>query len=85
MVFRPQDVDLADLASSLERALGRLSPPGYREGKTTFRDLVVRELQCSELEAELVVDTMVERGFLRFTGDPAAPVEVGVWRIHIDL
>lgn len=81
MSFRPEDVDLADVTESLERELSGSSPVGYAEGKTTLRDLVVALLQCSELEAEQVVDTMVARGFLRFSGDPSAPVDDGVWSV----
>lgn len=81
MSFSPEDIDLADLAESLERELGGRAPVGYVEGKTALRDLVVQLLRCSELEAEKVVDTMDARGFLSFTGDPGAPVDDGVWLI----
>jgi len=81
MSFRPEEVDLADLAESLERELAGNTPVGYSEGKTALRDMVVSLLESSELEAEQVVDTMVARGFLRFTGDPTAPVDDGVWQV----
>jgi hypothetical protein len=81
MSFRPEDVDLADLADALDRELEGSTPAGYVEGKTALRDLVVGLLECSELEAEQVVDTMVARGFLRFSGDPSAPIDDGVWRV----
>jgi hypothetical protein len=37
---------------------------GSLAGRTAFRDAVVEVLRCSELEAELIVDTLVARGFL---------------------
>jgi hypothetical protein len=36
---------------------------------------VAEELNCSELEAEEIVDTLVERGFARYQGDPAAALD----------
>lgn len=83
MTFRPEDVDLADLAEDLVRELGGTAPAGYVEGKTNVRDIVVGLLACSELESEQVVDTMIARGFLRFTGDPLAPSDVGVWEVDV--
>jgi hypothetical protein len=34
-------------------------------GRTTLRDEVVQRLDCSMLEAEHMVDTLVARGFVR--------------------
>ena len=66
------DIDLARLARDLSEALGQHPPEGYLRGKTTMRDAVMRRLGCSSLEAEELVDTMELRGFVRFSGDPAA-------------
>lgn len=77
----PEDIDLADLAETLEGSLTNIPVAGYVEGKTALRDMVVSELCCSELEAEQVVDTMVASGFLRFSGDPLGPSDDGVWRV----
>jgi hypothetical protein len=85
MSFRPEDVDLADLTEALERELDGNAPVGYAEGKTALRDLVVGLLECSELEAEQVVDTMVARGFLRFSGDPSAPIDDGLWSVDTSV
>lgn len=79
MSFRPEDVDLAEVAESLERTTSGVPLMGYFEGKTALRDLVVTELGCSELEAEQVVDTMVSTGFLRYSGDLRAPTDEGLW------
>jgi potassium-dependent mechanosensitive channel len=61
--FDPEAVDLANLASMLKEAAGR-SVVGAVVGRTRLRDEVVRHLQCSQLEGEQIVDTMVARGFL---------------------
>ena len=60
----PESIDLARLTGQLREAV---SPPvqGSVEGRTRLRDAAVRILDCSLLEAERVIDTMVSRGFLR--------------------
>lgn len=59
----PESIDLAVLARHLRTALGS-SVPGAVVGRTALRDEVVRRLDCSQLEAELLIDTMVGRAFL---------------------
>lgn len=81
MKLHPEDVDLADLALSLQAELERGSTTGYLEGRTVLRDHVMATLNSSELEAEELIDTMVSRGFLRFTGDPAGSSPEGFWRV----
>lgn len=61
--FDPESVDLAVLAQQLVSALGA-HVEGAVIGKTRLRDEVVRQLGCSLLEGEQVVDTMVARSFL---------------------
>ena len=86
MSFRPEEIDLAELASTIRRELVGFSPiVGYAEGKTVLRDRVVTLLDCSELEAEELVDTLVARGFLRFSGDPSLPIDDGTWQIEVDV
>lgn len=86
MSFRPEEIDLADVAGTVQRGLLGSSPVmGFAEGKTVLRDQVVELLGCSELEAEELVDTMVARGFFRFSGDPGSPVDDGIWRIEVDV
>jgi hypothetical protein len=75
MTFRPEDIDLAEVADGLRRTFGDRGPTGYLPGRTAFRDALVVQLECSQLEAELVVDTMIARGFLRYEGDPTAKVD----------
>jgi hypothetical protein len=58
-----ESVDLAQLARRLRETCGP-SIEGPLMGRTCFRDAVVKHLGCSELEAEQLVDTMVQRGFL---------------------
>ncbi|MBI5546679.1 MAG: hypothetical protein HY901_22580 [Deltaproteobacteria bacterium] len=65
------DVDLAQLAQSLRERAPAGEPRGYLRGKAALRDMVVRILGCSELEAEDLVETLESRGYLRFEGNPA--------------
>jgi hypothetical protein len=59
----PESIDLAVLARHLRTVLGS-SVPGAVVGRTVLRDEVLRRLDCSQLEAELLIDTMVGRAFL---------------------
>jgi hypothetical protein len=59
-----EEIDLAVLARSLEARVPVGARTGSLVGRTAFRDVVVDVLGCSELEAELIVDTLVARGFL---------------------
>lgn len=74
-----EEIDLAVVTEELRR---RLPDPleGFVRGRTIARDAVATQLGCSELEAERLVDTMIGRGFLRFSGDAARATEGGVWR-----
>jgi len=60
----PESIDLADLAKVLRASCGPVLP-GDAVGKTRIRDQLVIHLNCSELEAELLVDTMIARGFVK--------------------
>jgi hypothetical protein len=75
IVFRPDDVDLAQLADALKRTFENSPPIGYLLGRTALRDAVVDHLRCSLLEAEQLVDTMVSRGFLQYQGAPAEKID----------
>jgi hypothetical protein len=70
-----EEVDLAELTAALRARFGGSRPVGYLDGRTALRDAVAEELNCSELEAEEIVDTLVERGFARYQGDPAAALD----------
>jgi len=72
-----EEVDLAEVTAALRRRFSGAAPAGYLDGRTALRDAVVDELRCSELEAEELVDTLVARGFIRYEGDPSAPLEDG--------
>jgi hypothetical protein len=68
-----EDVDLAELAERIRSHIPPTEPPvGYLRGRSYFRDILVAELGCSELEAEELVDTLEMNRYLRFEGDPAA-------------
>ncbi len=83
--FEPEEVDLEDLAVRLGQAFGEVPPVGYLPGRTALRDAVASQLGCSQLQAEEVVDTMVERGFLRYLGPTIEGVdELEPWSIVPD-
>ena len=42
-------------------------------GRTVLRDAVAHHLRCSQLRAEMVVDTLIARGFIRPDETPGAP------------
>ncbi len=74
------DLDLRDLAARLSTQEGEFR--GYLRGKSALRDAVEALVECSELEAEELVDTLESRGYLRYTADPAAPSEASApWQI----
>ena len=62
--FDPESVDLEELARKLRERCGH-SIEDVVVGRTLLRDEVVRSLDCSMLEAEQLVDTMIDRGFVR--------------------
>lgn len=68
----PEDLDLAELARDLQRALHHRGAEGYLRGKSLMRDLLVEEHRFSQLEAEELVDTLELQGFLHFLGDPSS-------------
>jgi hypothetical protein len=73
--FRPEDIDLAEVAASLQDQFRNQLPVGYIPGKTKIRDAVMSKLGCSALEAERIVDTMSMRGFLRYGGTPSGALD----------
>ncbi|HVY25725.1 MAG TPA: hypothetical protein VHB79_04210 [Polyangiaceae bacterium] len=61
------------MSQSLERLFhSRVVPGSLLEGKTRLRDATASLLQCSQLEAENIVETLVARGFARFHQRPDA-------------
>ncbi len=69
----PESVDLADLATVLQSKLGRVVD-GDVVALTRMRDVVADHLECSALEAELLVDTMAGRGFVRRETGPTGAI-----------
>lgn len=61
--LNPEEVDLAVVARALRSACGPIVE-GSIVGRTLLRDEVARYLECSQLEAEHIVDTMIARGFV---------------------
>ena len=81
MQFSIDDVDLASVAQRLKRVFSNAPPQGYVLGRSAFRDAVVEQLGCSELEAENLVDTLVNLGYLRFKGSPEQVDNLEPWVI----
>jgi hypothetical protein len=80
--FEPEEIDLETIAERLMEVFGEMPPIGYLPGRTALRDAVMSQLGCSELQAEEIVDTMVERGFLRYKGPTYDAVdELEPWQI----
>lgn len=79
-----ESVDLAELATMLRRTFAGSPPAGYIRGRTDMRDAVAAHLGSSEATAENIVETMIGRGFLRFSGDPTSPgSETFLWEIAV--
>lgn len=72
-----ESVDLADLTERLRHRFEAAPPIGYLNGRTVIRDAVASELDCSELEAENIVDTLIAQGFVRYGGDPTFEIDDG--------
>jgi len=70
----PESIDLAELAVVLRSACGG-TIAGAVVGRTRLRDEVSRHLECSQLEAERIVDTMIGRGFIRRREALGRPME----------
>jgi len=64
----PEDIDLDELRRELASRLRGAEPAGYVRGKGTLRSAVVEILQCSEMEAEQLVDTLEGRNLIRYQG-----------------
>jgi hypothetical protein len=81
----PEAVDLLEVMRRIAGAFGVQLQGGLLEGKTRLRDWVVSDLDCSQSEAERVVDTLEARGFIRLVALAAgrAPPDAaeGVWEL----
>lgn len=75
--FDPDAVDLAQVAAHLASTVGQ-AVAGAVVGRTILRDAVVARLDCSELEAENLVETLITRGFVRKVEPPDGPP---IWEI----
>lgn len=73
--MRPEEIDLDELRQRLAEWFGAAPPGGYVEGKGALRAGVVAILDCSELEAEQLVDTLELRRLIRYQGDPTDQVD----------
>ncbi len=64
--------DLALLTRTLKQAVAGRALRGYVNGKTILRDALVRRYRVSVFRAEILVDQLRARGFLRYLGKPDA-------------
>ncbi|KPK15120.1 MAG: hypothetical protein AMJ62_10545 [Myxococcales bacterium SG8_38] len=71
----PEDLDLNELRRQLATRFRGAAPAGYVRGKSALRVAVVEILQCSDLEAEQLVDTLESRGLIRYEGDRSDEVD----------
>jgi hypothetical protein len=69
------EVDLAEVCERLRGDFAGNPPRGYVPGKTAMREAMLAIVDCSELEAEELVDTLESRGLVRYEGDPRAVVD----------
>ena len=77
------EVDLRQVSTQLGHLFEHHPPHGYLRGKTAMRNALEEALDCSELQAEELVDTLESRGFLRFDGDPSHRSEAdSTWAIE---
>ena len=65
-----QETDLESLTHALSRAFAGTPPVGYLNGRTRIRDEVMTLYRCSAVRAELLVDQLQARGFIRYDGNP---------------
>jgi hypothetical protein len=63
-----EQVDLAELTEVLREREPELG--GSLDGRSRMRDIVAAHLDCSMLEAETVVDTLIAQGFAHLEQDP---------------
>lgn len=78
-----EDIDLEELATRLRERVPTGEPRGYLRGKLTLREEIRRLAECSEQEAEELVETMQGRGYLLFHGDPTERSQAfAPWEIH---
>jgi hypothetical protein len=75
----PEAIDLNLVTERLHSLFDHHPPSGYLGGKTAMRNALEDTLGLSELEAEELIDTLEDRGFVRFGGDPSAATAVDAY------
>ena len=75
-----EQIDLATVTRQLRRRCGEVVV-GFVEGRTVLRDALVDQLDCSQLEAEDLVETLIARGFVVRERSEEEP-GVSQWRIQ---
>lgn len=66
---RRAHLDLQQVTRALERRFQNVPPRGYVRGKTRLRNHLVDIFGVSSMRAELLVDHLHARGFIRFEGN----------------
>jgi hypothetical protein len=72
--------DPDELTRTLARLFSKEPPIGFIVGRTMVRNAVTDLLECSQLEAEEIVDTLILRGKLVFE---RRPHEIGSWAFRL--
>ncbi len=82
----PEEIDLEDLRRRLAARFAGTPPAGYVRGKGDLRAGVVAILECSEAEAEALVDTLESRRLIWYEGDRKESVDrlESHWRLGGD-
>jgi hypothetical protein len=80
-----EEIDLAGVARRLHERFSAGLDEDYLDGRTLIRDALVELMECSELEAEELVDTLESREYLRFPRnvDDTHPNASSRWRIGV--
>jgi hypothetical protein len=73
-----EELDLSELAGVLRQSLDAGVAIGLVMGLTLLRDLLADHLDCSLLQAERIVETMVDRGFIVLKDGAGRPA---VWHM----
>jgi hypothetical protein len=76
----PKTYDPDQLTYALARLFSSRPPTGFIVGRTLVRDTVTELLDCSQREADEIVDTLILRGRLVFVRPPE---ELGTWAFRL--
>ena len=78
------DLDLALLTSELANLIRSRTPMNYRVGRERMRSAIQSLIECEDLAADHLIDSMIARGYAQFTRHPlhAGDHTIGVWKLN---